>query len=149
MPGQLHFNISVRRTFTSDSAPPNVVTAPMSSPSRPESPPAYANHGLDRRLPGEDYVHLGIDAEGMHHHYLADDRAVVVAAEGYDRIEEGVRIYYRLSFPPESIEHVEPDLDLADLEGGWCAFVAFDRGWTRRTNRVYDVGPAVWEAIDP
>ncbi len=113
------------------------------------APSGYVRHGLDRRLPGEEYVHLGIDAEGMHHHYLADDRAVGVAADGYERVEEGIRVYYHLQLSPESIEHVEPDLALADLEGRWCAFVAFDRGWDRRTNRVYDVGPAVWEAIDP
>ncbi len=118
-----------------------------SSPPTDASTPKYDRTGIDRTIPGKQYVHLGIDTHDMHHHYLGDERVVVVAANGYTRIEDHLRVQYHIQASSDRVEHVQPNLDVAALEGQWCAFVSRDRGWKTRTNRVYDVGPAVWEAV--
>ncbi len=108
----------------------------------------YEKQGIDKTVSGRAYVHLGIDTTGMHHHYLGDEQLVIVAERGYQRLDRHAPVRYRIRAPPAEIEYVQPDVAMAELEAGWCAFVARERGWQKRTHRVYDPGTAVWEVLE-
>ena len=96
---------------------------------------------IDKLVPGEQYVHLGVDTAGAHHHYLGEEETIVVTPDRYERIESGIRIYYRVR--SATVEHVESGITPPAVEQQWCPFVEKKRGWRRRTNRIYDVTTAV------
>lgn len=81
---------------------------------------------------GVNYGHIGVDAEGEHHHFDRTENRILVSTGGYEAYTPPGSDVYHYRVYGEVVREV--DLDEYDgLDAGdWEAHVAAKRGWDQR-----------------